>query len=289
MTFKDKMILNERGLTLIEVLIAIVILSFIVLGIASITGSSQDTALKVVAEDRQILQVETAMARIEWDVSQAYSPLFFSHAMEPSGLSESEGQVYNEMVDRYTTNSRFAFPSYEGLPVPIFEARDKKQFTFFTTSNRRKFKNSKQSHFAWVRYDLDTVKAREEDGEDTKALIRKFNSENVFSPQDIQWEDVKSQILLRNVEKLVFEFWNPGTSKWTENFATVKDGAHIIRGIKVNLEWIDPDGIKRTFIRVFRPLYPNFEPENMYEFLKTSPTTNTSGRGSNSSNQSGSN
>lgn len=271
--------MKERGFSLIEVMIAIAILAFIVMAIVSVTGSSQDTALRVVEEDSQVLQVETAMSRIEWDVSQMYSPLYFSHPMEPAELNENVGQVYNQVIEGFSTNRRFAFPSYEALPVPSYTVEDKNTFTFFTTSNRRKFKNTKQSHFAWVRYELSdpaTVGSLPEERDplagdeepEGMVLTRKFMPDNVFSKEEIQWDRVKSQVLLRGVEKLVFEFWNEETRKWTDNIATIKEGLHLVRGVKLNLEWIDPDGIKRTFIRVFRPLFPNFEPENMYKLIK---------------------
>lgn len=269
--------LYQRGFSLIEVMVAIAILSFIVMAIVSVTGSSQDTAVKVVEEDRQLLQVETAMSRLEWDISQAYTPLYFSHAMEPTGLTENQGQAYNQMVERYAVNPRFAFPSYEALPVPIYNSEEKHTFVFFASSNRRKFRSAKQSRFAWVKYELvdpeevqsfrDEEETAPEEGEGM-VLTRKFLPRDVFSPEPIQWDEIKSQVLLRGVEKLVFEFWNRETRKWTENLATVKEGVHMIRGVKVNMEWIDPDGIKRTFIRVFRPLFPRFEPENMYKLIK---------------------
>lgn len=268
---------GPQGFSLIEVMVAIAILSFIVMAIVSVTGSSQDTAIRVVEEDRQILQVETAMSRLEWDISQLYSPLYFSHAMEPTGLNETQGQAYNQMIESYATNPRFAFPSYEGLPVPIYASEDKNSFTFFTTSNRRKFRNVKQSHFAWVRYSLkdpaEVGSPREDEvGQDAEetgmVLTRKFVPEDVFNQEVIQWDEVKSQVLLRNIEKLVFEFWNEETRKWTDNISTIKQGIHLVRGVRITMEWLDPDGIKRTFIRVFRPLFPSFEPENMYKLIK---------------------
>ncbi|MCO4755044.1 MAG: hypothetical protein KC478_11225, partial [Bacteriovoracaceae bacterium] len=160
----------------------------------------------------------------------------------------------------------------------------------FTTSNRRKFKNTKQSHFAWVQYDLVSAdefpRPDEDEFEDTenegKVLVRKFVADDVFNNEEIQWEDVKSQVLLRNVDKLVFEFWNPKTKKWTDNLATITDGKHRIHGVKMTMDWFDTDGITRQFIRVFRPLFPSsFTAENMYKLQqKTNTSETTEGGGS---------
>ncbi|MBC74455.1 MAG: hypothetical protein CME64_00410 [Halobacteriovoraceae bacterium] len=282
---------GQKGFTLLEVMIGLAILSFIMIGVITITDSSQETAIRVTSEDRARLQVETALSRLEWDISQAYSPLYFSHAMEPTGLSEQQGQAYNRLISRYSVNNRFAFPSYEALPVPINNLEEKTTLTLFTSSNRRKFRNTKQSHFAWVRYELvsqeEVARPDEEplDGEESESLvlIRKFVADDVFNPEEIVWEDVKSQVLLRNVDKLVFELWNPKTRKWTDNIATIKDGRHRIHGVKLTLDWIDTDGIVRQFIRIYRPMFPaGFNAENMYKLQQTSnqgSTTNGQANG----------
>ena len=279
---KKKFTLNHKGFTLLEVLIAITVLSFIMLGIVSITDSSDQKAKRVINEDVDLLQVETALSRLEWDINHAYSPLYFSHEMKPTGLTPQEGQVYNSILDRYSTNERFAFPSFDAYPVPNNKYESKESFTFFTIGNRRKFKNSKQSHFAWVRYELvserdldesqrlrdDEIPAQRKEAQaGDKILVRKVLADNVYDSDYFEWDDIKSQILLRNIEKLVFEFWNPANRKWTENLSTIQNGQHVIRGVKVTMEWIDYTGIKRIFIRVIRPLYPNFQPEDLYQFL----------------------
>lgn len=287
---KNNLLLSQLGFTLLEVLIAITVLSFIMLGIVSITDSSDQKAKRVIAEDIDLLQVETAMSRLEWDISHSYSPLYFSHEMRPvNGLTPSEGEVYNSLIDRYSTNERFAFPSFDAYPVPNNVHESKESFTFFTNANRRKFKNSKQSHFAWIRYEIVSERSLDESHRLTeeeippqrkeaqggdKILVRKVLADNVFDREPFEWDRVKSQILLRNVEKLVFEFWNPANRKWTENLSTIQNGQHIIRGMKLTLEWIDYTGVKRTFIRIFRPLYPNFQPEDLYQFLYPQNRTN---------------
>lgn len=281
---------KEKGFTLIEVMIALAILSFIMIAVISITDSSQETASRVVSEDRELLQVETALSRLEWDFSQIWSPLHFSHEMQPIGLNQQSGQAYNQVIDRYSLNRRFAFPSYEGLPVPIFSLEEKNTLTIFTLSNRRKFKNSKQSHFQWVQYSLeqtptDSQKQEndEEVKEDTFSLVRKVVNEDVFSPEELQWDDIKSQTLLRGVQSLIFELWNPQNRKWTDQISSIKNGRHKIHGLKVTMEWLDSDGITRKYIRVMKPLMPiHFIPENMYQLqgsanANSSQTTGTNG------------
>ena len=273
----QNILITENGFTLIEVLIAITILSFIMLGVISFTDSSQTTAEEVIREDREMLQLETAMSRLEWDFSQIYSPLYFSQVMNPQNMGEEEGQVYNQLANEYERNARFAFLSYEGLPVPTFQTPDKSTLVIFTASNRRKRADTKQSYFAWVRYSLldsSSIPNAENDEElseaeqSTSVLVRNIKYFDIYNKEEIDWDDVKTQVLFRKVVSLKFSFWNPKTEKWTENLDIIKDGYHKIRGLKVELEYLDPTNVERKTTRIFRPLFPNYTPEDMYQYLK---------------------
>ncbi len=280
---------SNQGFTLLEVLIAITLLSFIMLGIFNFTDNLIGTAQRVSAEDKDLLQIETAMARIEWDFSQIYSPLYFSHAMEPDKMTPTEGEAYNQMIAHYQANNRFTTLSYDGLPIPVFQFTDKTTFSFFTTSNRRRFQDQKQSNFAWVQYSLETDDSEdkadiEEEPKSKLVLVRKFLSSQIYKSEDIQWEDIKSQILLRNISSVKYEFWNLDSEKWVENLDTIKNGHQKIDAIKLTIEYFNLDGNELTSVRVFRPLYPHFVPEDMYSYLNakaTTPSTNSNNSNSN--------
>ena len=273
-----KNIKNQFGFTLIEVMIAITILSFIMISVVSITGSSQATKDRVLSEDKELLQIETAFARFEWDFSQIYSPLYFSHDMRKENLDNEESIIAMErLLEQFRSNVSFPKPSYDGLPIPQFTFEDKNTFAFFTTSNRRKLKNIKQSHFAWVQYSLETDRnisdASDNDLNNPKIrakgiLTRRFQANDVFNPDGVKWGDLKKQVLLRNVESLQFEFWNPDTRKWVDNIELITNGRFLVRGVKVTLEWMTPEETTIKYIRIYRPLFPQFTPENMYELAK---------------------
>lgn len=271
---------NSKGFSLLEVLISITILSFISLAIIAFTDSSIDKSITISAEDAEYLQVETAMSRMEWDVSQAYSPLYFDIPMNPQNLSEEEGQFYNQLADYYQGSANFTMLSYNGLPIPLLRKPEKSSFIFLTTSNRRKIKNSKQSHFAWVKYELQTTPPEDIDNpaigtsyklappSDSNILVRKFFTTNVYSKEEIEWDNIKSQVLMRKVISLVFEFWNPKTKKWTENLDVIPSGSNILHALRVTIKYYDPDNVEVTTVRIFRTLFPAFEPEDMYKYLK---------------------
>lgn len=251
-----------------EVLIAITILSFITIAIVTIQSDSRQAKDRVVSEDRDLLQVETAFSRFEWDFSQIYSPFYFSHEMKKDIYAPEYEKSYTErLISSYLQNSRFGMVSFDGHPIPTFQFPDKSSLIFFTTSNRRKQKDIKQSNFAWVKFALEKDEEAEENQGKNK-WVRYFVAENPFDKEIIDWENVKGQVLLRNVSSIKFEFWSPTRKKWSDNVDLIKNGKYIIHGIKVTMEWFNKDGIEELFVRVFRPNFPSFNPEDMYEFLK---------------------
>ena len=265
---------NQFGFSLIEVMISITILAAISLSIVTVQEDAQNSKEIILSEDKDWLQVETAFARLEWDISHVFSPLYYSHAIRIDQLqTEEEQEAYNILAEPYATNENFAFPSYDAHPVPIFKFENKNTFEFFTASNRRKFKNSKQSNYAWVRYSLESFEVKDSN-KSTKAIVRYFYADNPFGADAIPWDKVKAQVLLRNVEKLRFEFWDKTQRKWFDNISLINNGSHIIHAVKVKIEWIAKDESKYSFERIFRPLFLNFQPEDMYQLQRKASQTN---------------
>lgn len=281
--------LNEKGFTLIEVMIAIVLLSFIVIAIIQITGGAQEQVDRTLIEDKQYLQIETAFSRFEWDFSQIYSPLYFSHNLRKQEDDTEEAlEAYDKLILPYSTGNNFKDLSYDGYPIPIVTFKDKNEITFFTTSNRRKLKNVKQSHFAWIRYelqtnrDVDTEKVGISGIKENRAQgvwVRKVKSKDVFNNEQIDWDDIKSQVLLRNVESLKFEFWDQEKRKWVDNIRLIQNGDRIVRGIRITLKWIGTAEEEQIHVRVFRPLFPSFTPEDLYQLARQNNNNNSLGNG----------
>lgn len=264
---------NQKGFTLIEVMIAVTILSFIMIGVITLTNQSFDQKDRIITEDNEMLQIETALARLEWDFSHIYSPLYFSRQIQKITEGGEEGNdqglaQYEQIMEKYRQNERFSFPNEDGHPVPKFESPDKNTFQFFTNGNRRKLAVSKDSTFAWVRYSLGRadqfIKDDEDDQSNEKpkgdALIRYFSPVDVFNPERWEYKELKAQVLLENVKTLKFEYWDPESGKFVEKLNLIQDGEHIVRAIQLTIEWIDVNEIEQKIIRIFRPLWPYFIP-----------------------------
>lgn len=296
---------RQDGFTLLEILIAITLLAFITLGVVNITENAVQTKERTTEINENNLQIETAMSRFEWDFSQIYSPLYFSTVMNfqnnnqlnqaGGDVSGSQGgmqsgmqdgmqvgdnnnlmqnvqlqQYYEQLVQRFERNEHFMAVSQEGLPIPRFYAPEKNIIEFFTSSNRRKVENQKQSHFAWVRYALapqDQTEAEEQNPnipKSLRSLVRYFSADDPYSEKRLNIEDerVKGAVLLRNVESLEFQYWDFQKRKWETTLRNIQNGESLIRGIKVLITWYDSFGNKRTASRIFRTHWPMVTPQD---------------------------
>ncbi len=299
---------NQSGFTLLEILIAITLLAFITLGVVDITDNAAATKERTTAINENNLQIETAMSRFEWDFSQIYSPLYFSTVMnlnqganignnggdqggdiagvvagsqsgtqqgnQGGAISPMLQQYYENLVQRFERNEHFSAVSKEGHPIPRFYAPEKNVFEFFTSSNRRKLENQKQSHFAWVRYALAEQQELSQDSDETespnipkslKSFVRYFSSDDPYSDKRINIEDVertKGAVLLRNVESLEFQYWDYQRRKWETSLRTIPQGENVIRGVRILITWYDSFGNKRSTKRTFRTHWPMVVPQD---------------------------
>jgi prepilin-type N-terminal cleavage/methylation domain-containing protein len=292
--FSSTSVFNNRGFTLIEILISITLLAFIAIGVVSITQNAADTKDRTTEINKNNLMIETALSRLEWDFSQIYSPLYFSIVktlnvgdQDGDGLDDQtqkpvssvpatpltpEQMEYNQLlIQRFEGNEHFFAVSKEGLPIPRFYSPEKSTFEFFTSSNRRKIQNTRQSHFAWVRYALGEAISRP-DAEPNpaippslKTLVRYFSANDPYDDKRLDPSDetrVKGAVLLENVESLEFQFWNPQNRKWETNLKTIQGGESLLRGLKILIVWYDTMGIKRNAERIYRNHWPMEVPKD---------------------------
>jgi prepilin-type N-terminal cleavage/methylation domain-containing protein len=318
---------NQAGFTLLEILIAITLLAFMTLGVISITQNASDTMDRTTEINRNNLQIETALARFEWDFSQIYSPLFFSTPLNLSqadpygnidtnldGRNDNSGaminnntaaataispelqEYYQRLMQRFEQNEHFSSVSKEGLPIPRFYSPEKNIFEFFTSSNRRKLENTKQSHFAWVRYGLGDALKADPDVErnanippSLKTLVRYYSADDPYDDKRINPEDdrVKAAVLLENVESLEFQFWDMDRRKWETNLRTIPNGESLLRGVKIMLTWYDSNGIKRSAERIYRNHWPLEIPQDQAATANrnTTNTNNTNNTNNNTNNE----
>jgi len=306
---------SQSGFTLIEILIAISLLAFITIGVVTIVQNAGDTMERTTEINKNNLQIETALSRFEWDFSQIYSPTYFStplnmatadqfgnnnNDLNNDGKDDNDPskpvtplapvtpelqEYYQRLIARFEQNQHFASVSKEGLPIPRFYAPEKNIFEFFTSSNRRKLENTKQSHFGWVRYSLGEAIKRDNDEEKNpnipqslKTLVRYFSADDPYSDKRLDPEDaerVKGAVLLENVESLEFQFWDMRTRKWETSLRTIPGGENSLRGVKLMITWYDSTGNKRSATRIYRNHWPMEVPQDT--LTTPQPTQNAGG------------
>lgn len=252
---------NERGLSILEVLIASTILAMIGIAVVNITNNSIDRKDKVLSEDKDVLQVEMAMSLLQSDFSQLYSPMLFSTKAKPKSIEI-------EAFSKYEGNERFPFATELEHPVPAYRNPDKQTFEFFTTSHRRRTSESKQSNYSWVRYNIrPTSKEKNEDDSEkdkreekgTYELVRLSLADNPYAPEGPDITKVKSFIVLRYLSSFEFNFWDPKNKKFVESIKDAQDAQYSLRAIKVKFSWLDVNAAEIKEERVFYNSWPYFE------------------------------
>lgn len=252
---------EEKGFTLIEILVAITILSFMMVSIYTVVDNNINTKEIVISEDRQFLQMYTAMHRLNEDISQMYSPLYYSSIeIKKPGADQD---LNREFSDDIANNNRFIpsplFPRANVLnqPIPIIEQETKNSLMFMTSSNKRFIEGQKQSRFSWVHYSLASDDRDEAPAENM--LVRRVVSENVFE-RNLDVPAVRPQVLLRGVKEINFEFWSRQDVKWVDNVRLLApEERETIRAIRLTLTFVDSNKTERTTLRIFRPFWPYFD------------------------------
>jgi prepilin-type N-terminal cleavage/methylation domain-containing protein len=248
---------RESGFTLIEVLIAVVILSFIAFSTYKMVDSNITMKETVSREDKAIIQGVTAVGRLDSDFTQIYSPLFSSGKAQPTANNTSD--VY---ADAVAPSGNFDGQAKNGQLIPQFKSEDKSTLIIFTQANRRKIMDSKESRFAWVKYSLRNMEVSPDAIEEKRnqagmELVRQVIATDIYG-QTLNWSEVKSQVLMRYIKSLEFSFWDERTKKFVSSIQELNENKNLIRAIKVIIIWVDEDNNEQTIQKVFRVLNPYF-------------------------------
>lgn len=292
---------NQDGFTLLEVLIAITILSLLMVSIYSVIENSTTTKDKIIAEDRDKMQLEMALARLETDLEYIYSPLYYESTQKedtalytkafkkaPPGQEQNnddQNSIYDEKKSRYDSLEQYVGLSESGKPIPKIISDDSKSLVFFSSAGRRLIKNSKQSKFTWIKYIV--VNSKDPLNKDAPlVLMRSTITENIYN-DELDWDKVKAQPLLENIKELSFSFYDEKREKYVDTIKELTVSPQTPRLIKVTIVYQSENGEIYEGERTFRPIWPKIDTrkalEEKYKFQNTGPTGGQVGGESNSS------
>ncbi len=253
---------SQAGFTLIEVLIAITILAFLMVGVYTIVSNSIATKDRVLTEDKSFVQVMRALDRLQTDVAQLWSPLYAHAKYNATIAREQAQQEQREFVpSKFVATERFPFETVTGKGAPAVVSEEKSEIIFFTAANRRKLQDSKQSRYAWVKHSLrktdNVVTSDDQTPTGEFEWIRTIQNTDLWEDR-FNFDDIPPQILLRGVKNLEFFFWDQRSEKFVDrlNDSSEKD---VLKILKVKVTWIDTDGLEQIFERVMKPLWPDFD------------------------------
>lgn len=250
------LIKNAKGFTLIEVMIAITILSFISFSTYKMVDTNTDTKDRVLKEDRQTVQSLTAIGRLDSDISQIYNPLFSNSKLVPTAASTD---VYADT--NVNANGAYDGKTNNGGLIPQFKSEDKSTIIFFTQANRRKIADSKESRFAWVKYSLRSMEPDPENPDDKTGglyeLTRQTITTDLYNP-DQDWSKPKHQVIMEKIKTLEFSFWDERTKKFTSSLQELNENKNLIRSLKLNVTYMDEDNNEQKLEKSFRVLSPYF-------------------------------
>jgi prepilin-type N-terminal cleavage/methylation domain-containing protein len=255
---------SRSGFTLVEVLIAILLLGFISLETYKLVDNSTDAKERILKEDQLLMQTLTAMNRIDNDISQIYSPLyaFGKGQVDPNNMMQSG--LDSTISTQGESSPTFDGRTKNGLLIPQFISDDKSTIQFLTTSNRRKIADSKESRYAWIKYSLLASKDEDDKKQGGSDLVRQILPVDIYNKEvnsilkDTNSSHSKSQVILTHVKSLEFSFWDEKSKKYVTSLQDLNENKNLVRLIKLELVWMDDNNIEQKLEKNFRILYPLF-------------------------------
>ena len=259
---------NSNGLSLIEVLVALVLFSFIMIAVFTLTDSASKAKEQITSEDSETLRIETVLSRIDWDISQMYTPLYYDELMSQDYMRflTSNEQTLEAMIQRnqYALEN---FPSYtkNWAPIPKYDSIPKTSFTFLSLSNRKKIVNEKTTRLNWIKYSVESSK----DSNNSLLELRRYAvSSNIYAPQIFESSQIKSQILISNLKSIEFKFWDKYKMDFVEEFSFQNENVYPVTALKLSFVYIDSNKREIAMEKIFRPLWHRYEIESTRDLIK---------------------
>jgi prepilin-type N-terminal cleavage/methylation domain-containing protein len=257
-----KKIGQQAGLTLIEVLIAIALLSLMSIAIFQITTKSFDINFRLGKESTDYISVVLSLQTVEADLSQIYTPFF-----EPSPPAANAG-VSNEIPEFWSLPARS-----DGIRRSRLKGT-KEKISFITNGNRRVEENATQADFLKVIWEIERNSAG------TYTLFRSID----WDAFAVQQERKPNRVaLLENLTSASFRYYRLENKTWEDQWDTespyAKNESRFPRLVSLKIELPDPanPNAQQTWEVTVRPnMQLNFGATSTTAATSTSTNTNTS-------------
>ena len=270
--------LRNEGFTLIEVLISIFLLVVISLGIYKATSETYKLRDVLSAEADFYGGIRLSMNVMDHDISMIYTPKLSlapstlkktdpnsvpaSNPTPPSGgttpdLLDSEDQQAIVVGDREKGTLYWtSVLDKTGVRMSRFIGKEN-SMSFISVSNLRVYKDSRESVFAKIAFELSDDKNSEPELQNTKTLVKRINS-NAFAIEQDDDNYTRRYPILQGIQNIKFSYYNHDKDSWTTSWDS--DSADY-KGlypdlIKVELKVIGPQNLHFEGLYKFRPEIP---------------------------------
>lgn len=211
----------QNGFTLIEVIIAVTILSFISLFTARMIQQGVKAKGKIQTEIDRTSALNAALGLMNRDLQQAFN--YRDVNIELYNAAQTARKEKVPEAQRATLNPE----EYKLKEVKIYThfLGEKDRLDFTSLNNFRALKNLQQSDQAEIGYYLESCSGRIKKETSSQCLWRRVSP---FIDEEIK-DGGKATVLLENVKSLQFRYMGPGhEEEWIETWKS-KDGEEIMK------------------------------------------------------------
>jgi len=220
---------RSRGFTIIELMIAMIILSFIALAVYQNTSQSFVLRDKLERDGDFYNSIRVALDLFARDVAHIYTPQAaalpgdIGKASAPPDPNKPPAQSPDPAAaQNYNFTLNMTTLPLWGEPVNPSGVRPSRfngeatRVSFLTNSHMRLFRDTPESDFAGISYALEEDKLSEQPG--AKALVKREGTE-IFSEREDPEAEVR-YTLLTNVRNLKFQYLDGEKDTWSDKWDT---------------------------------------------------------------------
>jgi type II secretion system protein J len=232
---------KEKGFTLIEVMIAILLLALMSIAVYQVTTRSFSLNAQLGQESTDYIAIVLSLQNVETDLSQIYTPPL-DPALAPKDPNSQASQFWSAPLRS------------DGMRRSRLQG-SKEKITFLSNGNRRVEEDSPQSDFQKVTWEI------ERNAEGAYSLYRStdwdaFNVDDGVAAKPIR------VALLENLTSAKFTYYRTENKTWDETWDSegrfVKPEARFPQLISLKVELPDPmnNANNQTWEVVVRPNFP---------------------------------
>ncbi|MBI3541789.1 MAG: prepilin-type N-terminal cleavage/methylation domain-containing protein [Deltaproteobacteria bacterium] len=222
----------QAGFTLIELMIAMMILAMISVGIYDITTSSFDKREKIEAEGDFYNSLRVGLDVLGRDLTAIYSPQASAlpgdlgkppQQAQPGQQGQPQGQqptYQSSEMPQGTPTDFWGEPlNQQGVRPTRFQGEETKM-SFISSSHMRLYRDTPESEFAKIAYSLEEPKNPDPNAKVKSKLLVKREDPNILGEDGRPSDTEVSYTLIENVKNVTFEYLDGEKDTWSKRWDT---------------------------------------------------------------------